>query len=94
MNAVVTSPTVAVQPKSLFASKTFWVNAIVGLLALLTEIQGILPSFADILSIPPSWGRWLLFATAVANILLRRISDQPARITPEREPVVLEKFKG
>jgi len=68
-----------IEAKPMFASKTFWVNAIVALLALLTEIQQILPSFADLVTIPASWGRWLLFAVALANILLRRISDQPAR---------------
>jgi len=85
--------TVAVRPKGMIQSKTFWINAIVALVALLTEIQGILPAFADIVTIPASWGRWLLFAVAVANIVLRRISDTPARFTPDRDPVRLEKFE-
>lgn len=83
------TPLVAVRAKSLFASKTFYVNAIVGLIALLTEIQAVLPDFADILTLPESFGRWLLFALAVANIVLRRISDQPARFSPENEAVAL-----
>lgn len=85
---------VAVQAKSMFASRTFWINLIVALLAFVSEVQAILPAFADIVPIPQGFARWILFVTAIANILLRRISDAPARFSPENEPVPLEKFDG
>jgi hypothetical protein len=82
--------TVAVQAKSLVQSKTAWINLIVALLAIIGELQAILPEFTDILAFPPSVTRWLLFGTAVLNIILRRISDQPVRgVTNPTEPVVL-----
>lgn len=75
--------TVLVQSKSLFVSKTFWINTIVGLLAILGELQDLLPSFADILVLPESATRWLLLTAAIGNIILRRISDQPVRVKTE-----------
>ena len=87
--------TVAVQSKSILLSRTAWVNAIVALLALLSEIQAVLPEFADILVIPQEWSRWLLLITAVANIILRRFSDQPARFTATADaPVQVERYSG
>jgi hypothetical protein len=85
---------VSVQPKSMWTSKTFWINLIVALLAFVSEVQTVLPAFADIVPVPQGVARWALFVTAIANILLRRISDAPARFSPENEPVPLEKFGG
>jgi hypothetical protein len=85
---------VSVQAKSMWTSKTFWINLIVALLAFVSEVQAILPAFADIIVVPQGVARWALFVTAIANILLRRISDAPARFSPENEPVPLEKFDG
>lgn len=82
---------VAVKPKSMFTRKTFWVNLLVALVALVAEIQAVLPDFADVVVIPPIWGRRLLLIMAIANILLRRISDYPARFRPEERAVVLER---
>lgn len=75
---------VAVLPKGMFASRTFWLNLLVGLVAMIGEVQTLLPSFSDILVLPATTTRWLLLATAVANIILRRISDEPARFTPDK----------
>ena len=86
--------TVAVQPKSMWLSKTFIFNLIVALLAFLSEVQAILPAFADIIVLPQDVARWTLFGAAVLNILLRRISDAPARFTPAEDPVRVEKFEG
>jgi hypothetical protein len=86
-----TTQTVMVQSKGMLTSRTFWVNLIVGLLAITSEIQAMLPAFADILVMPPTVARWLLLATAVANIVLRRISDQPARFNPGDDAVPLPK---
>jgi len=88
------TPTVAVQPKPMTSSVTFWTNLLIGLLAILSEIQALLPSFADILVLPQDVSRWVLFLTAVLNIVLRRISDQPARFAPAAEPVQVERYQG
>lgn len=88
------TPLVAVKPKAMLRSKTFWINLVVAVLALIAELQQLLPSFTDIISIPPELGRWLLFATAVLNIILRRFSDAPARFSPQGETVVLERANG
>lgn len=85
------SPLVAVQAKSMFKSKTFWVNLIVGTIALISEIQAILPDFADVVTIPPIWGRRILLALAILNMILRRISDAPARFRAEDRAVPLER---
>lgn len=85
------TPLVAVKAKSMFTRKTFWVNLLVGLVALVSEVQAVLPDFADVLVIPPIWARRLLLAMAIANILLRRISDYPARFRPEERSVALER---
>jgi hypothetical protein len=55
-------------PKSLLASKTFWMN----LLGLGITLSGILPQ---------KWGMPLL---AVANIGMRLISNQPVNIFPDK----------
>lgn len=85
--------TVAVQPKAMLESKTFYFNLVIAGLTIISEIQAMLPAFADILVIPQDVARWTLFGTAVVNIVLRRVSDQPARFAPA-EPVKVEKFDG
>jgi len=83
---------VVVKTKSMFHSKTFWANTVVLLISIFSEVQALLPAFSDIVSIPAEISRWLLFLTAILNIALRRISDQPARFTSEGGPVVLERY--
>lgn len=84
--------TVAVKPISMLASRTFWINLVVAVLAFISEIQALLPEFADILVLPQDWSRWLLLITAIGNIILRRFSDTPARFA--EEPVQVERFEG
>lgn len=54
--------------KSLLSSKTFWVNLLGGLAGGASWATGVLP---------PQYLPYVLAAGAVANILLRVISDQP-----------------
>jgi len=85
--------TVPVQPKEMWRSKTVWANLIVALLAIIAEIQDVLPAFADILVLPVDATRWLLLVAAILNIVLRRISDQPARFTHMDDPVDLPGYQ-
>lgn len=57
--------------KSLFASKTFWVNVLSAGL----ELSQVLP-------IPPGY---LLLATNVINIALRVLTDQPVHVVSAKQ---------
>lgn len=86
MNAVTTM----VQAKSFFSSKTVRLNAlflIVSVFGLLNEIQAVALAFEDIIVIPPEVTRWLLFINTIANLILRRVSDQPVRFREENRVV-------
>lgn len=54
--------------KSLVASKTFWVNV----LTLAISAGGYLSGM-----VPPHWQPWLAGGLAIANVLLRLITEQP-----------------
>lgn len=58
--------------KSLFASKTFWINLLSGIVTVSGEASGI---------IPPAWSPYIAAAVGVANILLRLISNGPVHVT-------------
>jgi hypothetical protein len=58
--------------KSLFASKTFWVNLLAGFIGVAGEASGL---------IPPKWAPYIAAAVGVANILLRLISTGPVHVT-------------
>lgn len=88
------TPLVAVQPKSMFTRKTFWVNVAIAVLAIIGEAEALLPGFADILVLPPAFFRWLALLGAIANVVLRRLSDYPARFRPEDRAIVLERAKS
>ena len=87
-----------VTAKSMVTSKTFWVNvitAIIAVVAVLNEIAAEMVLFADILVMPTWVTRVLLLVNSVANIILRRISDLPARFTTGGTHVaVVEKPNG
>jgi hypothetical protein len=55
--------------KSIFVSKTFWVNVISGILGILS-----LPQVAQL---PPSVLMYIGVITPLLNVILRRISDTP-----------------
>lgn len=57
------------QPKSLLASKTFWVNVIIAALGISAEISQIFP----ISQHPKVW----ITVTTVLNIALRLVTGQP-----------------
>lgn len=90
MTTIVTT-LVAVKSKWMLATKSFWAFTIAGLIALIGEFQAILPEFADVLVLPPPWPRRLALAVAVLGIVLRRISDQPARFRPSNDAVAVPK---
>jgi hypothetical protein len=86
-------PSVTMKAKTMWTSKTFWLNVITGLvatIAVLNEVQVELLAFADILEIPAWVTRWLLLVNTIANIVLRRISDLPARFSAKPETVVVQ----
>lgn len=60
--------------KSLFASKTFWVNALTAVTVLAAT-----PQLTDTLG--PDTLKYLLLAQSVANVLLRLITTEPVTVT-------------
>lgn len=58
--------------KSIFLSKTFWVNVITVFVSIAGYASGM---------VPPEWQAFLLPAVAIANIVLRAITNQPVTIT-------------
>lgn len=60
--------------KSIFASKTFWLNVIMGLLAIIVLVD---PSILAIFGVDPIKGMTIVgFVTAILNVLLRTITSQ------------------
>lgn len=57
--------------KSIFSSKTFWVNLLTGIVTAGGYATG---------NIPPSWAPYIAAAVGTANILLRAITTQPVHI--------------
>jgi hypothetical protein len=60
--------------KSLFVSKTFWINALTGITVLAAS-----PQITDALG--PDGLKWVLIAQSVANVLLRLLTSQPVSVT-------------
>lgn len=58
--------------KSLFTSKTFWVNLLTGIVTVAGEYSGI---------IPPAWAPYIAAAVGVANIVLRLLTNTPVHVT-------------
>ena len=71
--------------KSIFKSKTFWVNTIAGLVAVIALIN---PEFLNIFVSDENQKMKLLTIigtlTAILNILLRAITTKPVRIIKEK----------
>lgn len=62
--------------KFFLASKTIWVNALVLVVALVGFVAG--PDFP--LSLSAEALQWLLFIQAMANLVLRFITNEPLRL--------------
>ena len=58
-------------PKSLFASKTFWVNLLGGVASVAGTYGGY---------IPPKYAPAVMAAGGIANILLRTVTSQPVTV--------------
>lgn len=58
--------------KSLFASKTFWYNALSAL-----SLIFLLPEWQTLLG--PDTIKYVLLANAVINIILRYVTDEPVK---------------
>jgi hypothetical protein len=57
--------------KSIWKSKTFWLNALTASVAIADQIHPTLPESA---------GKWLVMGVAIVNIFLRTITTQPVAI--------------
>ena len=61
-------------PKSLFQSKTFWLNALTAAAAILTALTGM----TDV--IPPVVMPYIIAGLAGVNIVLRIVTTQPVAV--------------
>lgn len=66
------------EPKPWWQSKTIWVNA----LTLAVLIIGVLVTQDGV--IPESWLKWLAAVSAVVNVVLRFITEQPITLTASK----------
>lgn len=69
-----------VSGKFFLISKTIWINILVLIVALVGFVGG--PDFPVQLS--PEILEWLLFIQAMANLVLRFITDQPLRVNVKK----------
>jgi hypothetical protein len=60
-----------VHAKSIFASKTFWVNALTLAATILGSLSGVLP---------PEAAPYVAGVLSVVNIMLRVVTDSPVKI--------------
>ena len=65
--------------KSIFKSKTFWVNAAV-------IIVGVASMLTDPVQYGPEVAKWAAVVLAVVNIVLRTITTGPVSIKPQKKP--------
>lgn len=74
------------ETKSIFASKTFWLNAIAGILATLTLIN---PELLSAFGISAGNEQKVLTGigaiTALLNIVLRSLNGAPVSLTPNKD---------
>lgn len=68
------SPTVAVEVKPIWQSKTFWVGVLQTLIAILT----FMPTVEGV--VPDTWLRYVLLASGVLTIVLRQLTEQPVAV--------------
>ena len=81
-----------VQAKPMSRSRTFWLNIISTLIAVvgvLNEIHEATLLFGDIIEIPVWVTRYILLINSILNIILRRLTDSPARFV--RQPTLVVK---
>lgn len=61
--------------KSLFASKTFWVNAIAALVALLSSLSG-----SELIAGNPQLAQAFVLIVSLLNVYLRWLTDSPVHL--------------
>ena len=64
--------------KSIFKSKTFWVNAAV-------IIVGVASMLTDPVQYGPEVAKWAAVVLAVVNIVLRTVTTGPVSIKPQKK---------
>lgn len=57
--------------KSLFTSKTFWVNLLAGFVGVAGEASGVIPA---------AYAPYIAAAVGIANIILRLVSNGPVHV--------------
>lgn len=61
----------AVEPKSIFLSRTFWVNTLTLAATVLGSLTGLLP---------PEAAPWITGTLSVVNVVLRFLTDKPVTV--------------
>lgn len=64
--------------KSIFKSKTFWVNAAV-------IIVGVATMLTDPVQYGPEVAKWAAVVLAVVNIILRTVTTGPVSVMPQKK---------
>jgi hypothetical protein len=66
---------ITMETKSIFQSKTFWINAITAVAGILTTIGG-----SDLIQQNPQAAGVMAIVIGVANVLLRLVTKQPVKV--------------
>lgn len=69
-----------IRSKSLFQSKTIWLNLLAVLLPIAAEIIEAVVGVSEVLEFDAKTVTYLLLGLAILNILLRRVTKQPVTL--------------
>jgi hypothetical protein len=69
--------------KHWYQSKTVWINALTIAAGLPLVVEEISAAVGGVALLPESLAKYLLVGAGVANIVLRRLTDEPMRFTPD-----------